>query len=139
MTTPPVSWEDRLMTAVVAQFFAPQWQQTTLFNPATGQNEMSMVQTMAPAARVAHDIFSSRHGEILAAVKERVDMDELAEKVWERVRDDLMEKLTATGWLSVHEPERKVMRDRMNELIAQELARRTLEKMDQDAQAEATP
>jgi hypothetical protein len=130
-----LSFEDRIMQAVVAQFFAPQWQQMQIFNPSTGAPEMQLVQHQAPVARISYDIFAAKHDEILEAVKERIDIEELADAIAGRIKDDVVDRMTKTGmWSSTFDREREEMRTLVNRRIADELARRALEKMDADAE-----
>lgn len=128
-----LSFEDRLFGAIVDRFFAPELVSTMSYNAQTGQSEPILAQMPSPAARVATDIFNAKSDKILEAVKDKVDLDALAEKLWERIQAGVIERLTGnTGWRT---NDREKLRQMINERIADELARRALAKMDEEAAA----
>lgn len=125
------SFEDRLFAAVVDRFFAPEWVSMMSYNSQTGQSEPMMGQMPSPAARVAADIFTAKQGEILEAVKDKVDLDALADKLWERIEAGVIARLTNTGWSASYDDDRGKLRQMINERVADELARRTLAHIDE--------
>lgn len=132
MSQADISFEDRLFAAVVDRFFAPEWvSMMMMFNQQTGQSEPMMTQMPSPAARVAADIFNAKQSQILEAVKDKVDLDALADKLWERIQAGVIERLTSTGWMSSYDKDRDKLRQMINERVADELARRTLAQMDE--------
>jgi len=91
-----------------------------------------MMQHQSAASLVANEVFAAKRDEVMAAVLERLDLDALVDRLWERIRDDVIERLTRSGWMSQYQPEQEKMRALINDKIATELARRTIERLDAD-------
>lgn len=124
------TFEDRIMDAVVLQFFSPQVLMTPVFNPNSGMTEVQTHYGESPAARVARDIWTAKHAEIVEAVKDRLSVEDIADALAARVTADVVDRMTKTGMWTNYDADREKMRQMVNERIADELARRALEKMD---------
>jgi hypothetical protein len=125
------SFEERIFDAVVGQFFAPQPTVEYVYNPATNQSEPRPGHAPSAAARVAADIWAQQREQILAAVKERLVIEEVAEALAAKITDDVVNRLVSSPSLyNGYDRERDAMRKLVNERVADELARRALAKMD---------
>lgn len=126
------TFEERLIDACVAQFFSPTWSMQYVWDPNTSRNEPQMVTMPSAASRIASEAFSQRREEILEKVQDYVSVEDIAEALWERIRDDLIKRLVSsyTGLFTDYDKARQALREEINKRIADELAKRALAAMD---------
>lgn len=126
-----MNFEEQIVQAVVAQFFAPQMSQMPMFNPSTNQMEVQTYFTQSGAARVASDIWAAKQQEITRLVKDKISIDEIAQAVSNKISQDIINRLTDTRMYSGYDRDKEEMRKMVKERLADEFAKRALAQMDE--------
>ena len=125
-------FEERIFDAIVDRFFEPTVS-TSMVVTDSGQPMLNHYINPSPIAVLAKSIYDQHQTRIFEAIKDRIDMDAVVDGVWERIKNEMVQRLLDSSYYSQWRTQQEQLRKRMYELVAEELARRTIAKMDEEA------